>query len=71
MEALVNLLPTSWRPRAKAIVGALGISLTVASTTIPHASLWITVPLAILSALTIYQVPAPGYVAPSDAALVE
>lgn len=62
MEALVKLLPKTWQPKAKAIIGAIGVTLTVLSMT--FASLWITVPLAILTALSIYQAPAPGYVGP-------
>ena len=66
MEALVNLLPTAWQPLAKFIIGTIGIVLTVLSTTLPQSPLWLTIALGIFSAWSIYQAPAPGYVAPSD-----
>ena len=67
MEALVALLPQAYQSMAKAIFGAIGITLTVLSTTLPQVPLVITIALAIVTALGIYQAPAPGYVAPSDA----
>jgi len=66
MNALVELLPVALQSRAKALVAAVGMVLTVLSATLPDVPTWITITLGILTALSVHQVPAPGYVAPGD-----
>ena len=65
MLALVALLPAIWQPKAKAIVAALGTVLTVVVASVPELPKWASVVVAVLTALGIYAVPAPGYVPPT------
>jgi hypothetical protein len=64
MEALVNLLPKSWQPKAKAIVtliGAVLASVVVLTPVLPKA--WVLPILALTTFLT-HLTPAVGYVGP-------
>ena len=66
MNALVELLPVSAQPKAKAIVTAIGIVLAVVVASVPVLPKWAMIPVALLTTLLAYQTPAPGYVAPAD-----
>jgi hypothetical protein len=64
MEALVNLLPKSWQPKAKAIatlVGAVAVSVVVIVPMLPKVSV---LPIAALMTFVTYRTPAVGYVGP-------
>lgn len=64
MEAIVRLLPTSWQPKAKALVTVISIVLTVVVAAVPVLPKWATIVVAVLSGLMVYQTPAVGYVGP-------
>lgn len=66
MNAIIDVLPKSWQPYAKSIVGFLGITLTVVSGTVHDIPIWVTIVLGVLATGSVYAAPAPGYVAPSD-----
>lgn len=61
LDTVVNYLPVAWRPRAKAVIAALGALAVTLSVVLPDAPRWLTVLLAALTALGVYQTPAPGY----------
>lgn len=67
MLALVSLLPVSWQPRAKAIIGAVGVVLAVVVQMVPVLPEWASVAVAALTALGVFATPAPGYVPPAPA----
>ena len=64
MEALVNLLPKSWQPKAKAIaalVGAVVATVVILVPMLPKAS---ALPILALTVFVTYRTPAVGYVGP-------
>jgi hypothetical protein len=64
MEALVNVLPKSWQPKAKMIatlVGAIVASVVVLMPMLPKAS---ALPILALTVFVTYRTPAVGYVGP-------
>jgi len=66
MEALVNLMPKSWQPKAKAIaalVGAVVAAVVVLTPMLPKA--W-ALPVLALTVFATYRTPAVGYVGPES-----
>ena len=64
MEALVNLMPKAWQPKAKAIaalVGAVVASVVVLTPILPKAS---ALPILALTVFVTSRTPAVGYVGP-------
>jgi uncharacterized membrane protein len=65
---LVGMLPASWQPKVKGIIGFIGLVVTAivafAPTGLPS---WFTVVVAALTWLGVYGAPAVGYAAPERA----
>lgn len=64
MEALVNLLPVKWQPKAKAIatlLGAIVASVVVLTPMLPKVA---ALPILALTVFVTYHTPAVGYVGP-------
>lgn len=51
---ILNVLPESWRPYAKAIVAVVGAALVAITLAIPDAPDWVAATLSFLTALGVY-----------------
>jgi hypothetical protein len=68
LVALVLMLPTSWQPRVKGIVAALGTIAAVVVALVPDLPSWAAVVVAGLTWAGVYGLPALGYVPPATSA---
>jgi len=67
LASLVSLLPVSWQDKAKTVVAVLGIvvgAVVQSLGSVPH---WLTVVVAVLTALGVYATPNLGYRDPAPA----
>lgn len=57
LDSLVSALPVKWQDKAKGIVAALGSAVGIASVVIPDSPKWLTVAVAVATALGVYATP--------------
>ena len=65
LASLVSLLPVSWQDKAKTVVAVLGIVLGAVVTSLDAVPHWLTVVVAVLTALGVYAAPNLGYEDPT------
>lgn len=61
MEHVLALIPRRYHDKAKAVAALLGLIASAIVVAVPTLPPWAPVAVAVLTALGVYAVPAPGY----------